>query len=55
MERRILKAGEGKILTDGVIYGSEIYLGDGMDAEGFKEIPYEEYERLIEEEGIINE
>ena len=55
MERRILKAGEGMILTDGVTYGCEIYRGEGMNAEKFKEIPYEEYIRLTEEEGIINE
>ena len=55
MERKILKASEGMILTDGVTFGSEIYLGDGADAESFKEIPYEEYKRLTEEEGVINE
>ena len=32
-----------------------LIFGDGMDEESFKEIPYEEYKRLTEEEGIINE
>jgi YHS domain-containing protein len=55
MERKILKAGEEKILTDGITYGSEIYLAEGENAQKFKEIPYEEYIRLTEEEEIINE
>ena len=55
MSRKILKASDGMVLTNGEIYGYEIYLGDGMDAEKFKEIPDEEYKRLTEEEGIINE
>ena len=55
MERKILKASEGMILTDGVTFGSEIYLGDGTHEGDFKEIPYEKYKRLTEEEGILNE
>ena len=50
MERKILKACEGMILTDGVTYGTEIYLGDNADETVFKEIPYAEYEKLTKEE-----
>jgi len=50
MERKILKASEGMILTDGVTFGCEIYLGEGVDESAFKEIPFEEYEKMSEEE-----
>lgn len=48
--RTSIKAKEGYILTDGEIYGTEIFLADGMSAEDFHEIPKEEYERMMEEE-----
>lgn len=38
MERKILKASEGKILTNGEIYGAEIYLADGIDESSFYEV-----------------
>lgn len=50
MERKILKASEGMILTDGEIYGTEIYLAKDADETKFKEITKEEYEKLMEEE-----
>ena len=46
MSRKILKASEGKILTNGEIYGSEIYLAEGMDESSFYEITLKEYEEL---------
>lgn len=48
--RTSIKAKEGYILTNGEIYGTEIFLAEGMRAEDFHEIPKEEYERMMEEE-----
>ena len=47
MERKILYANKGKILTDGNTYGTEIYLADGVDANAFYEITMEEYEAIM--------
>lgn len=44
MDRKILKASKGMILTNGEIYGSEIYLADGVDENAFYEIPEGEIE-----------
>lgn len=45
--RKVLTATVGHILTDGEIYGAEIYLADGMDGEAFYEITLEEYETIL--------
>lgn len=53
--RTSIKAKEGYILTDGEIYGTEIFLAEGMSAEDFHEIPKEEYEELMaENERFVN-
>ena len=54
MERRILKASSGMILTDGEIYGTTIYLGEDVDETKFYEITLEEYNSRFTEE-ILNE
>lgn len=49
--RRTLNANDGMILTNGEVYGSVIYLAEGVDASAFYEITREEYEaRLAAEE-----
>lgn len=48
--RTSIKAKEGYILTNGEIYGSEIFLAEGMGAEDFWEIPKKEYDDMMAEE-----
>jgi hypothetical protein len=50
MERQILIANDGMVLTNGEIYGKEIYLADGMSADAFYEITQAEYEALMQKE-----
>lgn len=50
MERQVLIAAEGMILTDGTIYGRKIYLEVGKSPDDFYEISEAEYEKLMEEE-----
>lgn len=47
MERQHLIANDGMVLTDGNIYGKEIYLADGMSADAFHEITMAEYEQML--------
>ena len=48
--RTSIKASEGMILTNGEIYGREIFLAEGMTADNFHEITREEYETLTAQE-----
>ena len=43
-----LTAGEGMILTDGEVYGTTLFLAEGMSADAFREIPRAEYEAMLE-------
>ena len=44
-----LIAGEGEIYTNGEIYGTDIYLAEGMNKKDFYTISIEEYEKQEEE------
>lgn len=49
-QRIVLYAEEGKILTNGEIYGKQIFLADGENSYSFYEISEEEYEYLLKEQ-----
>lgn len=51
--RTSIKATEGYILTNGEIFGTEIFLAEGMSAEDFREITREEYEEKQEREATV--
>ena len=51
MKRRtILYADKGKILTNGVIYGRQIFLADDISDDNFHEITEEEYQDTLKAE-----
>ncbi len=47
--RKVIYADEGKVLTDGKIYGKRIYLGEGIDVDKFYEISDAEYAEILAE------
>ena len=50
MERKIIKASEGMMLTNGTIFGRTIYLAEGLNESDFYEITREEYDQMVESE-----
>ena len=56
MKQRItLFADEGKMLTNGEVYGKQIHLAEGMTSDGFYEITDEEYAKIENENSIGEE
>ena len=55
--RIVLYADEGKVLTNGEVYGKQIYLAEGLNEDGFYEITDTEYEEYLraEEEKMMTE
>lgn len=49
MERKILTANKGMVLTNGETYGKKIYLAEGESADKFYEITDEQYWEIIAE------
>ena len=52
--RTVIYAEEGRVLTNGEIYGTQIFLADGVNAEDFYEITDEEYQRILDEQNAEN-
>ena len=48
--RKVIYADEGKVLTDGNVYGTEIFLADGINETDFHEITLEEYKKITHTE-----
>lgn len=54
--RLIIYADEGKVLTNGETYGTQIFLAENDKPENWHEITEEEHAKILEEqEGGINE
>jgi hypothetical protein len=49
-QRVVLYADQGKVLTNGNIYGKQIFLADGETADKFTEITEEQYEEILQQE-----
>ena len=45
--RMILYADEGKVLTDGEVYGKTVYLAEGRELSEFHEITEAEYNEIL--------
>lgn len=45
--RNVIRANDGKILTNGEIYGKQIFLAVGVSEGDFYEITEEEYEEYL--------
>lgn len=48
--RKVIYADEGKVLTNGTIYGTIIYLAEGQSGYDFYEISAAEYAAIMEKE-----
>lgn len=49
-ERKILYADDGKVLTNGTIYGKVIYLAEGADESEYYSITKTEYDEIMNSE-----
>ena len=47
--RKVIYAEEGCVLTNGDIYGKQIFLADGVSENEFYEITDEEYQKILSE------
>ena len=47
--RTVIYAEDGHVLTNGEIYGKQIFLADGVNESDFHEITDEEYHRILDD------
>ena len=50
--RTVIYAEDGKILTNGEIYGKQIFLADGVFESYFYEITEEEYQAILAQQAL---
>ena len=50
MGRKIIKATDGMVLTNGTVFGTVIYLADGLNESDFYEITEDEFKKAQAEE-----
>lgn len=50
MNRKVIQANEGYILTNGATYGSTVYLGEQDSPDNWHEITIEEYQEIMAKE-----
>ena len=48
MDRAVLTASEGMLLTNGTIYAKRLELGDWDKPENYREVSIKEYEKMLE-------
>lgn len=48
--RKVIYAEDGHVLTNGEIYGRQIFLADGVSEDEFHEITDAEYQKILEEQ-----
>lgn len=53
--RVVISADEGKMLTNGEIYGKSIYLAEDVSVDDFYEISEDEYNEIMKEREEITE
>lgn len=53
MDRIVLEASEGMLLTNGEIYATRLELGDWDSPDNYREVSVEEYEKMLEADAEV--
>lgn len=54
MARRLIKASEGMMLTNGTVYALEVDLGEWDSADNWHKITFEEYNEIMTEDAEVD-